>query len=72
MRLRLFWRTKPAADEVVDITESTRKAALRDGHNLIYDPAPDADAKILRVSGKPRPKGKTIPALVVRSDRCNS
>lgn len=74
MRLRLFWRTKPAGDEYVDITDYTRKEAIRLGHSLIYDPSADADAKVLRVSGKPQPKGKTITAVVerLRSDRCNS
>lgn len=68
--MKLWWRTKPAADEYVDLTDSSRAHAIK---VALQDASDDAEAKILRVSGKPRPKGRTIPALVEwRSDRCNS
>ena len=71
MRLLLFWRTKPAADEFIDLTDSSRVHAINEA---VYQAFADADAKVLRVSGKPLQKGKTITAQVerIRPDRCNS
>ena len=69
--MRLWWRTKSAADEFVDLTDSSRQIAIREA---TYHAFADAEAKILRVSGKPRPKGQTITARVerIRTDRCTS
>ena len=69
--MKLWWRSKPAADEFIDITDHSRKHAIEEA---TYHAYADAEAKILRVSGKPRPKGKTITARVerIRTDRCTS
>ena len=61
--MKIWWRTKPAGDQFVDVTDSSRRIAIREA---LYNAFADADAKILRVSGKPRPKGKTITAPVER------
>jgi len=67
--MKLWWRTRPAADEYVDLTDSSRRQAIRDAE---WHAFADSQARILRVSGKPRPQGKRILAQVelVRSDRC--
>lgn len=69
--MRLWWRTKPAADEFIDLTDSSRQIAIRDA---TYDAFADSVSRVLRVSGKPQPKGKTITAPVerIRTDRCTS
>ena len=65
----LWWRTRPAADEFVDVTDSSRRQAIQDAE---YHAFADSQSRILRVSGKPRPKGNLIMAKVerVRTDRC--
>jgi hypothetical protein len=61
--LKLFWRTKSAADEYVDITEHTRKVAIREAS---YQATAEADSRVLRISGKPIRVSQRISGLVER------
>jgi hypothetical protein len=62
----LWWRTKPAADEYVDISDRSRQLAIREA---TYQAEADALSRVVRVSGKPGQKGRllTAPFFRVRS-----
>lgn len=61
--MKLWWRTKPAGDEYVDVTDYSRSVAIRES---LYDAYANSVSKVLRISGKPQRKGQTITAPVER------
>lgn len=55
------WFRRAVAE--VDVTDVARRLAIQEA---IYQADADAQSKVLRISGKPHPKGRAIPALVER------